>query len=80
MEIKPLEKREIRGLTLESLLKYGTVIISMILGFYLLKSKVDENTLSIQKVEKRLDAQEIKQNTDEIWKARTEEQLKNKMP
>lgn len=75
-EHKSLEKREIRGLTLESLIKYGSIIVSMIIGFYLIKSKVDQNAIAIEKIENKIKVLEINQTTDEIWKARIEEKLK----
>lgn len=84
-ESKPLEKREIRGLTLESLLRYGAMLAALLFTAWKLNSKVenssaevDKNRSAIEKLEKRVELLETRQATDDIKNARFEEQLKNK--
>lgn len=82
-ESRPIDRREIRGLTLESILKYGSIIVTFVISVYLLKAEVQTNTLKIEQLEKENNQREkeieylkIKLETTETWKARTEEQLK----
>ena len=83
-EAKPLEKREIRGLTLDSLLRYGAMLAAILFTAYKLNSKVEVLTAEFdkmrgdkEKLEKRIELLETRQATDDIKNARFEEQLKN---
>jgi len=84
-EIKPLEKREIRGLTLESFLRYGAMIVGLLYTAFTLNSKVEvisaQNVLlkfEKEKLEIRVKILEEKQSNCDVRNARIEEQLKNK--
>lgn len=83
MESTPIEKREIRGLTLDSLLKYGSLVVMLVTGSYLIKADTERNKARIDQLEidgakreKRIEALELKNAATEIWKARIEEQIK----
>lgn len=83
METTPIEKREIRGLTLDSILKYGSLVVMLITGSYLIKADTEKNKARIEHLEtegakkdKRIEALELKDAATEIWKARIEEQIK----
>ena len=82
-DLRPIERREIRGLTLESILKYGSIIVTFIISVYLMRVEVQNNTLRIEQLEKEnvkkdkeIEYLKIKVEITETWKARTEEQLK----
>lgn len=81
----PLERRELKGLTLEALIKYGTIIIAIVAAYYILKNDVSSNAKSIEqnklrfeKIEKDIEAIKTYREANEIWKARMEEKVNAK--
>ena len=81
--MEPIEKREIRGLTLDSILKYGSLLAMLVTGSYLIKADTEKNRARIEQLEiegakrqKRIETLELLDDATEIWKARIEEQIK----
>lgn len=81
-EIKPFDRKEIRGLTIESIVKYIS-IIGLILGAaWKLSGKTEDNTHRIEVIEQKyliLEAEnkvlKEQHTNDEIWKAHAEDKL-----
>lgn len=46
-KVLPIEKREIRGLTAESIIKYGVLLIAALFGYFTLQTKAN---LSVDKI------------------------------
>ena len=83
----PLERQEIKGLTLEAIVKYGTIIVLLMYSFFTLKSNNKDNRDYIDRVnekfgekimimEKDIDALKESKQATEIWKTRFEGKFK----
>lgn len=79
----PLEKREIKGLTAEAIIKYGTIMLLAFYSFYSIKTAAKTNADNILLLkerilvlEKKIETLEANQQATEIWKSRWDEKIK----
>lgn len=77
---QPLERRELRGLTLGDVFKWGGLILVGALSYAKTSNRVEVNTKRIEEVERKFEAIEKKyeglqnyKEANELWKARMEE-------
>lgn len=81
----PLDKKEIRGVTLQVIAYYGSIILYITTVFFSLKGRVTDIDKQLEIIEKQheLLSKEIEvlktyYITNEVWKARIEEKLNTK--
>lgn len=80
----PLEKREMRGVAVSTVLVFAVPLISLIITAVQLTSKINQNSADIQELEKKLEVlntkietHALKHNNHEVWRAVMEEKFKN---
>lgn len=78
----PIEKREIRGLTAESIIKYGVLLLAALFGYFTVQKKTEigeikntEQDAIIQLLRTDNETLKIKQQTQETTIARLEERI-----
>lgn len=81
---EPIEKREIRGLTAESIIKYGSFIMLGIYGYFSIQKRLDENQVKIKEltelvivIQTKFETSDIKYQTLRELVGRLEERIKN---
>lgn len=78
----PIDRREIRGITLESIIKYGGLIIAIAIAWGTIKTKLEALEIRVIELEKagalrqqQIEVLKTNQGTNEVWKARIEEKI-----
>lgn len=78
----PIEKREIRGLTAENIIKYGILVVMALFGYFTMQKKIDnaetknaEQDTVIQLLKVNVETNTIKIQTIEITAARLQERI-----
>ena len=78
----PLEKREIRGLTLENIIKYGVFLMMAVFGYFSMQKKIDDCERRVDDLDAKIlvirtdnETLKIKVQTQETTVARLEERI-----